>query len=95
VIIALWNRDELAKDSSMDGARGWGGVTLAHNVTTPGEVDTILAKAHALGATIGRPGTPTSWGGYAGLFVDLDGHPWEIAHNPGWVFTEDRSVHLH
>jgi hypothetical protein len=23
--------------------------------------------------------------GYSGVFIDPDGHPWEIAHNPGWT----------
>ena len=38
--------------------------------------------------------TATFWGGYSGLFVDPDGHPREVAHNPGWVLSVDGSVHL-
>ncbi len=34
------------------------------------------------------------WGGYSGVFVDPDGHPWEVAHNPGWTFGADGSVHV-
>ena len=49
----------------------------------------MLAAAEPAGATIGRPGAATFWGGYSGIFVDPDGHPWEIAHNPVWVITED------
>jgi predicted lactoylglutathione lyase len=41
------------------------------------------------GATIARPGAATVWGGYSGVFVDPDGHPWEVAHNPGWTVHED------
>lgn len=37
----------------------------------------------------GRPGAETFWGGYSGVFIDLDGHPWEVAHNPGWVLGAD------
>ena len=33
--------------------------------------------------------SPTFWGGYSGIFVDLDGHPWEVAHNPGWTVHDD------
>jgi hypothetical protein len=27
--------------------------------------------------------------GYTGVFVDPDGHPWEVAHNPGFELRED------
>jgi uncharacterized glyoxalase superfamily protein PhnB len=74
---------------------GWGGVTLAHNVASPDEVDAVLAQAEAAGATIGRRGEATFWGGYSGLFIDPDGHPWEVAHNPGWTLTEDGGTRLH
>lgn len=94
MIVALWGRAKLAADSAVHDPGGWGGVTLAHNVTSPAEVDEILANAEAAGATIGRAGSFTSWGGYSGVFIDPDGHPWEIAHNPGWVLGEDGSVRL-
>jgi catechol 2,3-dioxygenase-like lactoylglutathione lyase family enzyme len=88
-ILGLWGRAELAADSAVIDSGGWGGVTLAQNVRTTTEVDQVLARAEAAGATIGRPGAPTFWGGYSGVFVDPDGHPWEIAHNPGWTITDD------
>jgi uncharacterized protein len=28
------------------------------------------------------------------VFVDPDGHPWEVAHNPGWTVHEDGSTTL-
>lgn len=94
MVIALWGRDLLAQDSAVEDAGGWGGVTLAHNVRSPEEVDAVLAQAAAAGARIGRPGAATFWGGYSGVFVDPDGHPWEVAHNPGWRLADDGSVHL-
>ena len=90
--IALWSREELAKDSTVEDAGGWAGVTLAYNVRSPEEADAVLAEAEAAGATIGRPGAETFWGGYSGIFVDPDGHPWEVAHNPGWTIAEDGSL---
>jgi len=48
----------------------------------------------AAGATIPRHGAETFWGGYSGVFVDPDGHPWEVAHNPGWTIAEDGSTRL-
>jgi catechol 2,3-dioxygenase-like lactoylglutathione lyase family enzyme len=89
VVLALWGRDKLAEDSTVPDGGGWGGVTLAHNVRSPEEVDAVLEQAAGAGARIGRPGAATFWGGYSGVFVDPDGHPWEVAHNPHWTVHED------
>ena len=94
MVVALWHRAELASDSAVDDSGGWGGVTLAHNVNSPEEADAVLAEAEAAGATIGRRGAETVWGGYSGVFVDPDGHPWEVAHNPHWTIGDDGSVTL-
>src|SRR5215204_1387532 len=59
MIVALWGRGELAGDSGVEDAGGWGGVTLAHNVGSPAEVDAVISEAEAAGATIGRPGAAT------------------------------------
>jgi catechol 2,3-dioxygenase-like lactoylglutathione lyase family enzyme len=89
MVLALWSRDSLAADSAVADGGGWGGVTLAHNVRRPDEVDALLADAVGAGATLGRAGAATEWGGYSGVFVDPDGHPWEIAVNPGWPLDDD------
>jgi catechol 2,3-dioxygenase-like lactoylglutathione lyase family enzyme len=94
MILALWGRDNLAKDSCVSDGGGWGGVTLAYNVDSPAAVDAVLAQAEAAGATIGRSGAATFWGGYSGIFIDPDGHPWEVAHNSAWTIAPDGSVHL-
>lgn len=94
MVLALWDRAKLAADSAVLDGGGWGGVTLAHNVGSPAEADAVLAQAEAAGATIGRPGAPTEWGGYSGVFIDPDGHPWEVAHNPFWTLAPDGSVSL-
>jgi predicted lactoylglutathione lyase len=92
MIVALWGRDQLAADSGVEDGGGWGGVTLAYNVRSPDEVDDVVEQARRAGARIARePGT-TFWGGYAGVFVDPDDHPWEVAHNAGWTLAEDGSV---
>jgi catechol 2,3-dioxygenase-like lactoylglutathione lyase family enzyme len=94
MIVALWSRAQLATDTVVDDSGGWGGVTLAHNVRSPAEVDAVLAEAEAAGATIARSGAETFWGGYSGVFVDPDGHPWEVARNPFWILADDGSVSL-
>ena len=94
MIVSLWNRDRLAEDSGVTDAGGWGGVTLALNVRSPAEVDVAIADARAAGARIAREGAETFWGGYSGAFVDPDGHPWEVAHNPHWTIEDDGSIRL-
>ena len=94
MIVALWGRTELADDSGVEDTGGWGGVTLAHNVRSPAEVDAVIDEARTAGATVPRAGTETFWGGYSGVFVDPDGHPWEVAHNPHWTVAEDGSTLL-
>jgi hypothetical protein len=94
MIVALWGRDQLAEDSCVQDNGGWGGITLAYNARSPEEVDSVLAEAEAAGGTVPRKGAETFWGGYSGVFIDPDGHPWEVAHNPHWTIAEDGSVHL-
>ena len=94
LIVALWDRAKLAEDSGVEDGGGWGGVTLAHNVRSSDEVDNVIEQARSAGANIAREPGETFWGGYSGLFIDPDGHPWEVAHNPRWTITTDGSVIL-
>jgi predicted lactoylglutathione lyase len=94
MIVALWDRAQLAEDSCVEDGGGWGGVTLAHNVRSPEEVDAVLEQARAAGAQIPRAGAETFWGGYSGIFIDPEGHPWEVAHNPHWEVSDDGDVSL-
>jgi uncharacterized protein len=94
IVVALWDRALLAEDSTVRDSGGWGGVTLAYNVRSPEEVDAVIEEAREAGATIGREPAETFWGGYSAVFLDPDGHPWEVAHNPHWAIREDGSVDL-
>jgi hypothetical protein len=94
MVFALWSREQLATDSRVTDSGGWGGVTLAYNVRSAADVDAFLERARAAGATIGREAAATFWGGYSGLFIDPDGHPWEVAHNPFWTVNEAGDVTL-
>jgi predicted lactoylglutathione lyase len=89
MIVALWDRGKLATDSGVEDSSGWGGVTLAYNVNSPQEVDQVIEQSRAAGASVPREPGETFWGGYSGVFVDLDGHPWEVAHNPRWTVHDD------
>jgi predicted lactoylglutathione lyase len=94
MVLGLWDRDRLAEDSCVDDSGGWGGVTLALNLGARREVDAVVEQARVAGATIGREPAETFWGGYSAIFIDPDGHPWEIAHNPHWKLTADGGVSL-
>ena len=94
MIVALWGRDQLAEDTVVEDGGGWGGITVAYNARSPAEVDAVLAEAEAAGATIPRAGAETFWGGYSGVFIDPEGHAWEIAHNPGFGLDDDGNIVL-
>ena len=94
LVLGLWSRAHLAADSGVQDRGGWGGVTLAYNVESPEQADAVLDEARAAGATIPRAGARTFWGGYSGVFIDPDGHPWEVAHNPDWKLLPDGSIEL-
>jgi catechol 2,3-dioxygenase-like lactoylglutathione lyase family enzyme len=94
LVFSLWGRKQLADESGAEDGGGWGGVTLAHNVRSPEEVDAVLAEAERAGGRISKPAEAMFWGGYAGTFVDPDGHPWQVAHNPYWPLGADGSVSL-
>jgi predicted lactoylglutathione lyase len=95
VVLVLWARDKLAADSGIedDGAR-WSGIALAHNVASRAEVVDVIEQARRNGGTVTREPAETFYGGYAGVFRDLEGHAWEIAHNPGFGLADDGSVVL-
>jgi len=95
MVLGLWWRDKLADDCVVQDPGGWGGVQLTHNVGSREEVDAIMKDAEAAGATIGRPAEVQPWGGYTGVFHDLDGHAWEVAHIPWWILEEDGGIRLH
>lgn len=92
--LVLWGRVDLAADSGVEdgGSDGFGGVALAHNVRSRDEVDQIVEAARSAGAAVTREPAETFYGGYAGCFTDLDGHVWEIAHNPGFPLDEDGNL---
>ena len=94
MVVALWDRERLEQDSCVEDSGGWGGVTLALNVASPEEVHAVIGQARSAGAQVRREPAATFWGGYGAVFVDPEGHPWEIAYNPRWTLTEDGGVRL-
>ncbi len=79
--LSLYPRDLLAEDATVsDDGTGFSGVTLAHNVPSRDEVESLLAEAEAAGGRIVKPAQDVFWGGYSGYFADPDGHLWEVAY---------------
>jgi uncharacterized protein len=93
--LVLWGRDKLAADSGVpDDGSGFDRVTLAQNVRSAAEVDAVVAAAAEAGANVTRQPATTFYGGYAGVFLDPDGHTWEISFNPGFTITDDGALVL-
>ena len=87
VVLAPFGRAALAEDATLaDSKPGFSGVALAHNARSEADVDKALAEAVAAGGKLVKPGGKAFWGGYSGYFADLDGHLWEVAHNPYFAF---------
>jgi uncharacterized protein len=60
------------------------GVTLAHNVGSPDEVNAVVDAAVAAGATLVKKPQRAAFGGYHGHIADPNGVICEMCHNPGW-----------
>lgn len=94
-VLGLFGRDALKEDAKASGLwTGNGGMTVAMNCASEAEVDAMMATAEAAGAQILKPAEKTFWGGYGGYFTDLDGHAWEVAHNPLWSLDENGRIDL-
>lgn len=86
--LSLFPREDMVKDAAMpEGGTGFGGFTLAHNVTSPEEVGDLLELAEKAGAKILKPAQKAFWGGHHGFFADPDGFVWEVAYNPDLDLT--------
>jgi predicted lactoylglutathione lyase len=93
-VLVLSGRDKLALDCGLhdEQAGGFSGVVLAHNVCSQAEVEEVMMTAEHAGATVTRHPAVTSYGAYAAIFTDPDGHAWKVAHNPGSPRADDGSI---
>ena len=84
LVLSLWVEEHFeAEVGAVRRGPGVAPITLSHNVTTPEEVDAVLATARAAGADPVLAAEEREWGGYTGYFGDPDGYRWEVATNPG------------
>ena len=80
--LMLYPRSELAKDANVPLEPTTGAFSIGHFVASRDEVDAVLARAEAAGATLTDEAHERPWGIYSGYFRDPDGHLWEIIWNP-------------
>jgi uncharacterized protein len=83
LILALYPREELAKDANVASAPPkTGEFSIGHWVASERDVDALLAQAEGAGATLTDRAHHRPWGIYSGYFRDPDGHLWEIIWSP-------------
>ncbi|MEB3068940.1 VOC family protein [[Mycobacterium] vasticus] len=71
------------------------GITVAHNLDSPGDVATLADAMAAAGGAVLKPPQPGQFGGIFHAHVqDPNGLIWEIAHNPHWRIEPDGTVKL-
>ncbi|MDF1669884.1 MAG: VOC family protein [Roseovarius sp.] len=81
--LGLYPRADLARDMGLsEDELGTGAATLACNVSDKDDVASVLKQAKTAGARILKEPHDVFWGGHIGYFADLDGHIWEVSHNP-------------
>jgi catechol 2,3-dioxygenase-like lactoylglutathione lyase family enzyme len=81
--VDVYPRTELAKDANVPvGSPGTGEFSIGHIVENRTDVDRLLGRAEAAGATLTDQPHDRPWGIYSGYFRDPDGHLWEIIWDP-------------
>jgi predicted lactoylglutathione lyase len=93
--LSVFGRQALADDANVSSeGGGFRGISLAINLESEAEVDRVAAEWLSCGGTMVKPPHRAFWGGYSGYVADLDGHVWELAHNPGFTLMPDGSMQL-
>ncbi|MCW9708451.1 VOC family protein [Fodinibius salsisoli] len=91
--LALFGKEDLAEDAQV---RADGTVfkpfTLAHNLQSEEEVDTLFENLVQKGASVAKKPEKTPWGGYSGYIADPEENLWEIAYNPYMEYDEKGNV---
>lgn len=94
MILALWPREELARDAGIEPPPRGSGVALAYNTRTDAEVGQVLDKARQAGGRVLKPAKLAFFGGEQGYFEDTEGNLWEVAHNPGFPIDAEGRISL-
>lgn len=94
--LAVYPLEKLAEDigPAVHPAKGFSGITLAHNVRKKEYVAAVLALAERCGGKTVKPAQDVFWGGHSGYFTDPDGHYWEVAWAPNFRFDENGALEV-
>ncbi|MEM9582415.1 MAG: VOC family protein [Pseudomonadota bacterium] len=68
---------------------GRAATSLGYNVREKAHVAQLLALVEPAGGKVLKDAQDVFWGGHHGYFEDVDGHIWEVAHNPFSPLRED------
>jgi hypothetical protein len=91
-VLGLFNKASLETDMNRRGLQTPGAFSLAHNVASKEDVETVMQQLEAAGARVIRPADAPPHGGFRGYVADPDDHAWEIAWNPAWPIDENGMV---
>lgn len=81
--LGLYERSNLAKDASISlDNESSTEFSLGLAVKTKEQVDKLLKKAVAAGATLTKEPHKRPWGVYSGYIKDINGHLWEVTYDP-------------
>lgn len=87
-ILSTWLKPALEKDINNNELVAGGSITLAHNVTSPDQVQNLLNRLSTFGGQILRNADEPAHGGVRGYISDPDNHIWEIIFNTIWKMDE-------
>ena len=94
-VFGLYERVALADDAGVSpSGEGFRAVTVSLNCDSRDEVDAAFAEWVAAGGAPVKEPEAVFWGGYSSYVADLDGHLWEIAHNPFSLNDADGRMRL-
>jgi catechol 2,3-dioxygenase-like lactoylglutathione lyase family enzyme len=92
LVLGTWLTKQLETDMQRPGLTAPGTFSLAHNVGSAVEVDSLIVRLAAAGGRILRPGDAPPHGGFRGYVADPDDHAWEIAWNAAWAIDAQGRV---
>ena len=91
-VFGTWLAQALETDMQRGGLRSPGMFSLAHNIATREEVQTLLERLVRSGGRLLRAADAPPYGGLRGYVADPDEHAWEIAWNPVWPISPEGYV---